>query len=399
MMPPNNETPRGQTWHPTPSIIGADNPWQEAEEATQESLPTSAAAQAEEIGEWTRWSQENPLQSESVPPTQGQSWAEQPNPSTSRAESEFDPVQGPFPDWEGSPPPPSKNREEDFVRLPVGLQRCPTCSRFIRGGRWALRQHQFASSGCIAARTGAAAKEPCYLCGKMLAAGDHWARTQHSRFCPGRRPEQGQRVPAHPTNDWDGDEWHDHATANDRAYWSWNERQEPANNSDSYQVAGAWRWGQHEWADHSSNESYCHSEWGNAAASQEDHWDNNEWTTSWQERQHGWQEAGQYNPRSYENENWQDYQNHCQPNGNHQPNRDRWRHEEQPSGGGWHWSQDRQDTDYQQSWRQASAGHWQSNSDRQRHTESTPCQDSDNSWQSGSWWQNSHYRGWWDSST
>ena len=114
MMPPNNETPRGQTWHPTPSIIGADNPWQEAEEATQESLPTSAAAQAEEIGEWTRWSQENPLQSESVPPTQGQSWAEQPNPSTSRAESEFDPVQGPFPDWEGSPPTPSKNREKIF---------------------------------------------------------------------------------------------------------------------------------------------------------------------------------------------------------------------------------------------------------------------------------------------
>ena len=173
---------------------------------------------------------------------------------------------------------------------------------------------------------------------------DHWGRTQHSRFCPGRRPEQGQRAPAHPTNDWD-DEWHDHATANDPAYWSWNERQEPANNSDSYQVAGAWRWGQHEWADHSSNESYCHSEWG-------------EWTTSWQERQHGWQEAGQYNPKSYENENWQDDQNQCQPNGNHQPNRDRWRHQKQPSGGGWHWWQDHQETDYYDNWRQASAGHW-----------------------------------------
>lgn len=389
-MPPND-----QTWHPTP-IVGADNPWQEAEEATQESLPTSAAAQAEEIGEWTRWSRENPLQSESAPPTQGQCWAEEPNPSTSKPESEFDPVQGPFPDWEGSPPTPWKDREEDFVPLPVGFQRCPTCSRFVRGGRWALRQHQFSSSGCIAARTGAAAKEPCYLCGKMLAAGDHWARTQHSRSCRGRRPEQGQRAPqAHPTNNWDGDEWHDSASASandDRAYWSWNERQEPTNNSDSYQ--GAWRWGQHEWVDHSSNESYCHSEWGNTAtaASQEN---NNEWTTS-RERQHGWQEAGQYNPRWYENENEQDHQNQWQAHDYHQPNRDRWRHEEQPSGGDW-W-QDHQETDYHQRWRQAGEGHWQSNSDRQRHTESTPCQD--NSWQQSGSWQNSHdsSNGWWDSS-
>ena len=263
-------------------------------------------------------------------------WAEQPNPPTSRAESEFDPVQGPFPDWEGSPPTPSKDREEDFVPLPVGLQRCPTCSRFVRGVRSALRQHQFALHLLVASQHAQAQQQrsPATCAEKC---GDHWGRTQHSRFCPGRRP-------AHPTNDWD-DEWHDHATANDPAYWSWNERQEPANNSDSYQVAGAWRWGQHEWADHSSNESYCHSEWG-------------EWTTSWQERQHGWQEAGQYNPKSYENENWQDDQNQCQPNGNHQPNRDRWRHEEQPSGGGWHWWQDHQETDYYDNWRQASAGHW-----------------------------------------
>ena len=108
-------------------------------------------------------------------------WAEQPNPSTSRAESEFDPVQGPFPDWEGSPPTPSKDREEDFVPLPVGLQRCPTCSRFVRGVRWALRQHQFASSGCIAARTGAAA---------MIAVRKNAATTGEGHSTAGCQPIQ-----------------------------------------------------------------------------------------------------------------------------------------------------------------------------------------------------------------
>ena len=409
-IPPNNETPTGQDWHhPTPRIVGADNPWQAAEEqGTQESLPTGAAAAPaeEEIGEWTRWSRENPLQSEPPPPTQSQYWAEEPSSSNwDQRASEFDPVQGPFPEWRGFPPTPWKNREEDFVPQPVGFERCPTCSRFIRGGRWALRQHQLSSSGCIAARTGAPARQPCYLCGKMLAAGDHWARTQHSRFCPGsRRPEQGP--PAHPTTRLDGDDDWDNSPNHRQDHW--NERQEPVNNSSSYQDSGAWRW-DNERQDHYSDESYCHSEWANAAARlrrwrQNESWDNSEWTTSWQdERQHGWQG----HQRWYENDNERDDSNHA--NDYHQPNSNRWRHEDpetQDSNNSDRWHQEYQnnsawedqEADYHHRWRQAgtgSDGYWESNSGTQRHPESTH---QDDSWQSTQWWQNGHHRGWWDSS-
>lgn len=51
--------------------------------------------QLEKEGEWTRWSRENPVQSEPPPPTQSQYWAEEPSSSESNnyRGSEFDPVQ------------------------------------------------------------------------------------------------------------------------------------------------------------------------------------------------------------------------------------------------------------------------------------------------------------------
>ena len=198
------------------------------------------------IGEWTALVPRNPLQSESVPPTQGQSWAEQPNPSTSRAESEFDPVQGPFPDWEGSPPPPSKNRRKILYvcRLDCSVA-LPAPGLFEAGAGHcgSISLHLLVASQHAQAQQ---QRSPCYLCGKMLAAGDHWARTQHSRFLS-RKKARARSKSASPSNKWLGRRWMARPC---HCQWSrlleleWEA--EPANNSDSYQVAGAWRWGQHE---------------------------------------------------------------------------------------------------------------------------------------------------------
>ena len=50
----------------------------------------------------------------------------------------------PLPQWEGLPPTPSKGAEEDF-QGPGGSE-CRICQKFVRGGRWAMRSHQIASS-------------------------------------------------------------------------------------------------------------------------------------------------------------------------------------------------------------------------------------------------------------
>lgn len=92
-------------------------------------------------------------------------------------------------------PIPSKGTASDFAV--TGVIQCPRCQMVVRGGRWALRQHQFTSSRCHhAAGLTPAAREPCRNCGRMLAAGDAWARKQHYKFCPGpgSAPSHRQRA-------------------------------------------------------------------------------------------------------------------------------------------------------------------------------------------------------------
>ena len=231
-------------------------------------------------------------------------------------------------------------------------------------------------------------------CWQLVITGQGHSAAGFAQEC--RRPEQGP--PAHPTTTrLDGDDDWDNSPNHRQDHW--NERQEPVNNSSSYQDSGAWRW-DNERQDHYSDESYCHSEWANAAARlrrwrQNDSWDNSEWTTSWQdERQHGWQG----HQRWYENDNERDDSNHA--NDYHQPNSNRWRHEDpetQDSNNSDRWHQEYQNNSAYHRWRQAGTGdgYWESNSGTQRHPESTH---QDDSWQSTQWWQNGHHRGWWDSS-
>ena len=95
----------------------------------------------------------------------------------------------PLPQWEGLPPTPSTGAEEDF-QGPGGPE-CRICQKFVRGGRWAMRSHQIASSRRLAARDGSfKAREPCADCGRSLAADDWWAKQQHPRQ-PAAKPALG----------------------------------------------------------------------------------------------------------------------------------------------------------------------------------------------------------------
>ena len=95
----------------------------------------------------------------------------------------------PLPQWEGLPPTPSKGAEEDF-QGPGGSE-CRICQKFVRGGRWAMRSHQIASSRRLAARDGSfKAREPCADCGRSLAADDWWAKQQHQQQ-PAAKPALG----------------------------------------------------------------------------------------------------------------------------------------------------------------------------------------------------------------
>lgn len=61
---------------------------------------------------------------------------------------------------------------------------CRICNKLIKGGVSALRAHQAMSSRCLAVQHPERyALEPCPRCGRNLAAGDAWARQQHSWRC------------------------------------------------------------------------------------------------------------------------------------------------------------------------------------------------------------------------
>ena len=60
----------------------------------------------------------------------------------------------------------------------------------------ALQAHQATSSKCLAAQAGPGgrkAREPCMLCGKLIAPGSRWAREQHSWHCPGSERKRWNR--------------------------------------------------------------------------------------------------------------------------------------------------------------------------------------------------------------
>ena len=146
----------------------------------------------------------------------------------------------PLPPWEGFPPTPSKGAEEDF-QGPGGSE-CRICRKFVRGGRWAMRSHQIASSRCLAARDGSCkAREPCADCGRSLAANDWWAKQQHQRFCPGsqrqsqRWEHQHEETPA----------WNAHSDPQNGESWDWRaaENEGPAqeHRSDPY-TGRSWDW-------------------------------------------------------------------------------------------------------------------------------------------------------------
>lgn len=94
---------------------------------------------------------------------------------------------------------------------------CPICWSYVKGGRWQLRSHQLTSSKCLHASGQAArAREPCEFCGRMLAAGDAWAKAQHLRHCwyaphtstsgRGEHDEEQRQRPSTPRNRWGEDE-------------------------------------------------------------------------------------------------------------------------------------------------------------------------------------------------
>ena len=91
---------------------------------------------------------------------------------------------------------------------PLGMIVCDVCNHIIHGGRLALQMHKLTSSRCRAAAGQGAAREPCAQCGKMLAAGDAWARAQHTPYSyPTRRRSafnDGWRGESRPTTSYDG---------------------------------------------------------------------------------------------------------------------------------------------------------------------------------------------------
>ena len=67
---------------------------------------------------------------------------------------------------------PSKNVLADL--LPTATTNvCGKCGKVLKGGRWALQAHQLTSSKCAEATGNGPAREPCPVCGKMIAARMH----------------------------------------------------------------------------------------------------------------------------------------------------------------------------------------------------------------------------------
>ena len=130
----------------------------------------------EDVPDWDRWdgwrpSEEGPIDSNAWPPTQ---------------EAEAAPQLATAPAAPAGLPTSRGGGHED--RTSAGAF-CDVCRHFVRGGRWAMRQHRLHSSRCLH-RQGhmPAAREPCRYCGKPLAANDSWAQEQHRWHCPSAAP-------------------------------------------------------------------------------------------------------------------------------------------------------------------------------------------------------------------
>lgn len=138
-------------------------------------------------------------------------------------------------------PIPDKGTDAD-LEAPVHALVCPVCRQVVKGGRWALRQRQMASSKCMhASGQTPAAREPCAQCGKSLAAGDAWARHQHAKFCSRRtrgrsrgRPTDTQPSGKKPSDDrWSWKEPWD--------TWQQQDDQRPCGRSQSATSRRSWQ--------------------------------------------------------------------------------------------------------------------------------------------------------------
>ena len=193
------QDPTQSTWADTQNLSQSN--WADAQDPTQSTFPStqdssqstwvdpqrptqSTWADAQDPSQST-WAASESSQYRS-PPTD-RSWQDQKNDQNdpipqSGTGPEIDP-----PEWTGPGREPSKGNIEDVLQG-CGPVKCPICGKYVRGGRWQLRSHQLTSSRCLAASGQAPqAREACELCGKQIAAGDAWAKTQHLRHCPGYR--------------------------------------------------------------------------------------------------------------------------------------------------------------------------------------------------------------------
>ena len=137
-------------------------------------------------------------------------------------------------------PPPSKNVLADL--LPTATTNiCGKCGKVLKGGRWALQAHQLTSSKCAEATGNGPAREPCPMCGKMIAARDAWARQQHSAYCKPRQQD-----------------WHNH---NSDQSTTW------------YGRRGSWSDNKSSWDDNKSSWDDNKSSWDDNRPS----WDDRQW--------------------------------------------------------------------------------------------------------------------------
>ena len=192
----------------------------------------------------------------------------------------------------GYDPGPTPNKGVDADLEANGFIRCPICQHVVRGGRWALRQHQLASSKCQhAASLMPAAREQCANCGRWIAAGDSWAKRQHAHHCHhGHRRQascppatfQGRRWNTAEEQPWPQEDWNRPETYFHR---EWREYDSPpvelgdagANQRPLPQSPPTGAWVERSHKDHSQDIPRHDGNWA-GASHHDDPW---RWQSSW----------------------------------------------------------------------------------------------------------------------
>ena len=188
---------------------------------------------------WGNWQQDQAIQTEDVANTTPGPWANEPPPAQAAGAVHERPT--------------VFATKSEPQSSPAGII-CNICNHFVRGGAWALRQHQLSSSKCLCASGSfPTAREPCPRCGKMVASQDSWAMHQHSSYCGRGRRSQSQSATARPSGADNHPGWDNRQYNEPRPPTRWNRSEHTPlrqNNDSSERWNDAtWHGGQWTWTE------------------------------------------------------------------------------------------------------------------------------------------------------